>query len=544
MQQNKASLNRHLGFIAILSLSLSAPVSANIGKVLMAVGDVKAKRVETVKLKRGDQLLEKDIVVTGKRGRAQLYMVDGAKIALKPSSELSLEQYQFSTGDENVIGKSDSSMTMSLIKGGFRTISGAIGEEKDKSKYQVKTPIATIGIRGTDYSAFICDETCVALDGKTKVSQGVYFGVAKGSISIQNQQGQLVIGKNQYAFVASANSSPVRITQPPKNLVSEAGSQNDEPTDDEMADTSVAGNDSEPSTDETPGAEDSAQDDDNISIKDLTGGVTPDVVVPVDGGDEDGNPIRLDDNAYDLTDTRSIAYGGVNGSNGYSVVTQTPADSLQTTEGSLNQFYALSADGQLSTEYSLNQAQAFNVGFDPASGISWGRWSNGAMQLVSDNGETQLIDLTSSSLHWALDNSASGQALPVTGSANYQLIGNTEPTDNLGQVGIVGSASLFVDFTNSQVATDVSIGIGQDVWQASGAGTIASGSHLFNGDYESVFINDSEIGVGSFAGFLSQQVDASNLPAGAALIYTLANDANSATQVVSGSLIFGTPRRP
>ena len=140
---------------------------ANIGKVLIAVGEVNAQRVQLVNLKRGATLLEQDRIFTGKKGRAQLLMIDGAKISVKPLTELFLEEYKFTAEAANVIGSSDSTMTMSIIKGGFRTISGAIGSGPDKSKYLVKTPIATIGIRGTDYSVLICGTDCAALDAST-----------------------------------------------------------------------------------------------------------------------------------------------------------------------------------------------------------------------------------------------------------------------------------------------------------------------------------------------------------------------------------------
>ena len=47
----------------------------------------------------------------------------------------------------------------------------------------------------------------------------------------------------------------------------------------------------------------------------------------------------------------------------------------------------------------------------------------------------------------------SAAALPITGSANYTLIGNTDPTDGNGNVGFLGSATLQADFTNQTVSS-------------------------------------------------------------------------------------------
>ena len=111
---------------------------------------------------------------------------------------------------------------MSLVKGGFRTISGVIGSGADKSNYEVKTPIATIGIRGTDYSVLICNTGCLALDENGNVAQGVYFGTASGAINIQNGAGSLILERNQYGYVESPTTPPVRIATPPANLMSDS----------------------------------------------------------------------------------------------------------------------------------------------------------------------------------------------------------------------------------------------------------------------------------------------------------------------------------
>ncbi|MDP3858880.1 MAG: hypothetical protein Q8Q73_14075 [Stagnimonas sp.] len=46
-----------------------------------------------------------------------------------------------------------------LVKGGFRSVSGLIGKV-NQDDYRVSTPVATIGIRGTRYSARLCQGDC------------------------------------------------------------------------------------------------------------------------------------------------------------------------------------------------------------------------------------------------------------------------------------------------------------------------------------------------------------------------------------------------
>ena len=73
--------------------------------------------------------------------------MDSALLTLNENSALSIDQYSF-TG----AGGSQDKVLMRLVRGGFRTVTGAIGK-KNKDDYQVETPLASIGIRGTIFTA-------------------------------------------------------------------------------------------------------------------------------------------------------------------------------------------------------------------------------------------------------------------------------------------------------------------------------------------------------------------------------------------------------
>ena len=574
-------------FLSVLGIN---NVSAEIGKVLVVKGEVTAQRERMIPLKRGSLLFEKDIVTIGSDSRANLLMIDGAKITLKPLSELLLEEYKFNKNTvQNVVGSSDkSSMTMSLLKGGFRTISGAIGAGIDKSKYLVKTPIATIGIRGTDYSVLICTTTCVGLDGAGNMPAGVYFAVSSGSIVITNAVGILVLEKKQYAYVASPNEAPVRIIMPPINLVSNSADpilfllsdnkrtlgESDVIEDDKLVDVDETDNESsasgETSNDLTltepksvdPRATEAKSVDlrstepksvdptlvdpilvdptlagpfSGINLEDIPIGILPfigfpqtsndfiisivgadDVVVSTDGYDQNGNPIRIDNKVYDFNDVNSLAFVGLfSNGKGLSTATVTPSDSLNTADYGLTQFYALSPETNNNMLFSIGEAQQMSVGYDSNSGLSWGRWSNNFMLAEAIGGTVSKIDLNNSSFHWQFDKFQTDQALPISGSAVYSLVGNTDPTNNLGDVGTLGTASFSVDFTNQTVANSLSIGINGSVWNATGSGTIADGSYLFSGTYDDVNIGSTLRGTGSFSGLFSSKIGSNNLPAGA-----------------------------
>lgn len=117
------------------------------GNVQFVIGDVKlvTKARETRALQKGAEINEGDRIITGASSSAQIKMVDGGFIAIRPNTDMGFDTYRYS-------GKEDGSESavVSLLQGGFRTITGVIGRT-NKHNYNIKTETATIGIRGTDH---------------------------------------------------------------------------------------------------------------------------------------------------------------------------------------------------------------------------------------------------------------------------------------------------------------------------------------------------------------------------------------------------------
>ncbi len=117
------------------------------GKTIMARGAVDAKnQQQTRALKRQSPVYRVDLVSTGPDSSSQLRMIDGGLLSLQPDTELSIQNYQFDQGGQN-------SVDMTLLKGGLRTITGTL--PTNTKTYQLNTPVATIGVRGTHYEAML-----------------------------------------------------------------------------------------------------------------------------------------------------------------------------------------------------------------------------------------------------------------------------------------------------------------------------------------------------------------------------------------------------
>lgn len=158
--------------LLLLLSNISFAAQQSIGSVILsfgqntAVSDLSGER----KLKRKSDVYADDLLKTGAKGRLQIRFSDGSRLSLKPDTEFKIAEYQFES-DKPEEGKA----IYKLLKGGMRTISGQIGKV-DKEDYKLDAVVATIGIRGTDFSI-------------NKVGDKVSGSVASGKINVAAKQG-------------------------------------------------------------------------------------------------------------------------------------------------------------------------------------------------------------------------------------------------------------------------------------------------------------------------------------------------------------------
>lgn len=137
-----------------LALSSVAVAQDSAGMVVASRGEVIAMtNGGSRELKQGDFVYEKDEILTSNRSFAVLQFVDGAKVTVRPDSTLIIEQYLFN-------GNEDDAATLGLVSGGLRVITGAMAKSNPEN-YKVRTPVALMGVRGTEFSVMLCgDELC------------------------------------------------------------------------------------------------------------------------------------------------------------------------------------------------------------------------------------------------------------------------------------------------------------------------------------------------------------------------------------------------
>ena len=191
MSHDRFSLNGRTLLLA--AIAAAYPIVGNAApaaRVDFAVGNVTAtgSNGQSRALTRGAQVDQGDTVNTN-GGRAQLHFSDGAFVSLQPESQFRIDQYRYD-------GKQDGNEKgfFSLLKGGLRTITGLVGRT-NKANYQVTTSVATIGIRGTEYTI--------------EYGHSVTGSVGEGEINVCNTAGcQSVVNGESY-YVQTQNTKPV-----------------------------------------------------------------------------------------------------------------------------------------------------------------------------------------------------------------------------------------------------------------------------------------------------------------------------------------------
>lgn len=187
--------------LLLMALAAAFPLAshaAGAASIDFAAGAVTAVNVSGVQrpLMRGAEIGNGDTIRTGEGGRAQVRFSDGGMVSLQPDTEFRIDNYQYS-------GKADGQEKgfFSLLKGGLRTITGLVGRV-NRSNYQVTTNVATIGIRGTEYTAILGD-------GVLHVNTG------EGLIEVCNAAGCMLLASGESGIV-SGSRAPSRTDSKPQ----------------------------------------------------------------------------------------------------------------------------------------------------------------------------------------------------------------------------------------------------------------------------------------------------------------------------------------
>jgi hypothetical protein len=164
----KCIATRALLFLSALLLSAGAWAAQAVGTVVNLSGPLLAKKADgTAKVLALKSAVEQgDTLISEKDTYARIKFIDNSEVTLKPNTQLKIDDFSF---EEDKPDKDNAAFN--LVKGGLRAVTGTLGK-RNKEKFGMNTPTATIGIRGTIFIAEYIppDDNAVAAYGMASMA--------------------------------------------------------------------------------------------------------------------------------------------------------------------------------------------------------------------------------------------------------------------------------------------------------------------------------------------------------------------------------------
>ena len=134
----------------------------------------------------GFDVFHNETVVSEEASASRVIFKDDSQLSIGPISWLRLDNFVY---DPN---PSTGSVVISLVKGVFRFVGGKMSKEN----FEITTPAAKIGLRGTAFTVYILQ------------NGSEYISVESGVISVTCRQGVTrILGAGQMTFIQSPHAS-------------------------------------------------------------------------------------------------------------------------------------------------------------------------------------------------------------------------------------------------------------------------------------------------------------------------------------------------
>ena len=128
------------GGLTLAAIFVLLPVAAS----AQSIGSAAAVKPEAhgggSLLQAGSSLYTNETVSTGQAGVAELQFHDNTKLSVGPTSTVRLDKFVYDPSNKGA-GK----VAINATKGAYRFITGS----QDSKNYEINTPYATLGVRGT-----------------------------------------------------------------------------------------------------------------------------------------------------------------------------------------------------------------------------------------------------------------------------------------------------------------------------------------------------------------------------------------------------------
>lgn len=174
--------------VGVLGFVASGSSFAQIGYLHEVSGTVTGQvgTGQPIAATKGQTLIPNATVATGPKSYAVLKFEDGTVVVLKENTSFQIQDYRYSAK-----APEQSNAVFNMVRGGLRMITGLV-TSRNREALTVATPLATIGIRGTEFLAELTNPLVVQ--------------TISGAVSLTNAAGTVVVSAGQVGSVASSTS--------------------------------------------------------------------------------------------------------------------------------------------------------------------------------------------------------------------------------------------------------------------------------------------------------------------------------------------------
>ncbi len=205
-------MRRSVAVVALLSFILLAPTGASaatpdepvhMGYTTSVVEDVKGQLGDAPakRIVKAEKVFFNQAVITATDSAVVIQFRDGSTFELGPNGVMTLDEMVFNPFE------SKSVKVMTLVQGSFRYVSGYVAKD---ALAELKTPLGTIGIRGSTMSGFHYP------------GQPEFLHVSKGEATYSNDAGQSTVGAGQSVAVVDRTTPTIEPERMPPAVAAQA----------------------------------------------------------------------------------------------------------------------------------------------------------------------------------------------------------------------------------------------------------------------------------------------------------------------------------
>jgi len=199
----ESNMDRRTTYLVLFALSLTSGIASlpattsaadePIGVTAVVRNTVSQLEPKVTKIAKGDEVVRNEVVRTAADSDARFVFRDDTNLSLGPGSTLKLDRTVF---DDPKAGD----IAIKLTSGTFRFVSG----HSEKEAYVISTPIATVGVRGTNF------------DVQVQRQQNTIV-LASGELNVCDPNGKNchLLQENQYMYIFPDGTMETHSGSPP-----------------------------------------------------------------------------------------------------------------------------------------------------------------------------------------------------------------------------------------------------------------------------------------------------------------------------------------